>query len=89
MRINNSFSNSFPIIASNGEFSAMMTSNALSNMTIKLVDANGQKIHLLSPMYLSAIAHAVVVEDSPLVLQSAGSVSTGSAGAAPSEDADS
>ena len=68
MRINNSFSPNFPIIASNGEFSTLMNSNSLSNLTIQLVDANGVKIHLLSPMYISAIAQGVHIEEPPLLL---------------------
>jgi hypothetical protein len=53
MRINNSFSANYPIIASNSEFTTMVASNDLSSVEFTLVDANMVDIELLSPMYLS------------------------------------
>ena len=70
MRINNSFSNNFPIIQSNAEFHITVNSNDLSNITISLVDSNLQKIHLLSPMYISAVAQGLELSESPLLLNS-------------------
>lgn len=52
MRINNSFSANFPVIANNGEFKVYTLSNDLSNIDFELVDARFHKIKLLSPMYL-------------------------------------
>ena len=52
MRINNSFSANFPVIANNAEFKVYTLSNDLSNIDFELVDARFQKIKLLSPMYL-------------------------------------
>lgn len=52
MRINNSFSANFPVIANNGEFKVYTLSNDLSNIDFELVDARFHKIKLLSPMFL-------------------------------------
>ena len=52
MRINNSFSANFPVIANNGEFKVYTLSNDLSNIDFELVDARFHKLKLLSPMYL-------------------------------------
>ena len=52
MRINNSFSANFPVIANNAEFKVYTLSNDLSNIDFELVDARFHKIKLLSPMYL-------------------------------------
>lgn len=53
MRINNSFTKSMPIIASNGEFSQTVPSNAVTGSQFILVDANLHEVKLLSPMYIS------------------------------------
>lgn len=59
MRINNTFSSNFPITNSNGDFTTMIKNNDLSNVELTLVDANLHKIHLLSPIYISAVAVSV------------------------------
>ena len=53
MRINNSFSANFPIIASNSDFETVIKSNDLSNVSFFLVDANGVELNILSPLYLT------------------------------------
>ena len=53
MRVSNSFSANYPIINGNAEFMSIVSSNALSDIEFKLVDANKHPIRLLSPMYLS------------------------------------
>ena len=53
MRINNSYSANFPLIANNGDFSIYGLSNDFSDITFELVDANFNPIKLLSPMYLT------------------------------------
>lgn len=52
MRINNSYSANFPIIANNGDFSTEVLSNDLSDAQFTLVDANMHEIKLLCPMYI-------------------------------------
>ena len=52
MRINNSFSANFPVIANNAEFKVYTLSNDLSNIDFELVDARFKPVKLLSPMYL-------------------------------------
>ena len=52
MRINNSFSANFPVIANNAEFRVYCLSNDLSNIDFELVDARFHKVKLLCPMYL-------------------------------------
>ena len=52
MRINNSFSANFPVIANNAEFKCYTLSNDLSNIDFELVDARFQKVKLLSPLYI-------------------------------------
>ena len=52
MRINNSYSANFPVIANNAEFSTYALSNDFSDITFELVDANFKPVKLLSPMYL-------------------------------------
>ena len=54
MRIYNSFSPNLPIVCNNAEFSTIVSSNALSNVWFRLVDANFIPIKLTSPLYLSA-----------------------------------
>ena len=53
MRINNSYSANFPVIANNAEFSTYGLSNDFSDITFELVDARFNPIKLLSPMYLT------------------------------------
>ena len=53
MRINNSYSANFPVIANNAEFSTYALSNDFSDITFQLVDGNLKPIKLLSPMYLT------------------------------------
>ena len=53
MRINNSYSANFPIIANNAEFSVYSLSNDYSDITFELVDGNFRPIKLLSPLYLT------------------------------------
>lgn len=67
MRINNSFSANFPIINSNSEFTSFVCSNDLSNVELRLVDANLKDIKLLSPMFISISAAGVVTEETPLI----------------------
>ena len=52
MRINNSYSANFPVIANNAEFSTYALSNDFSDITFELVDANFKPLKLLCPMYL-------------------------------------
>ena len=52
MRINNSFSANFPVIANNAEFKVYTLSSDLSNIDFELVDARFRPVKLLSPMYL-------------------------------------
>ena len=52
MRINNSFSANFPVIANNAEFKVYTLSSDLSSIDFELVDARFKKVKLLSPMYL-------------------------------------
>lgn len=53
MRINNSYSANFPVIANNAEFSVYALSNDFSDITFQLVDGNFHPIKLLSPLYLT------------------------------------
>ena len=59
MRINNSFTDSMPIIASNAELSQKIPAAAVSGSTYLLVDANMHEVKLLSPMYISIYVEAV------------------------------
>ena len=52
MRINNSFSANFPVIANNAEFRVYCLSNDLSSIDFELVDARFRKVKLLCPMYI-------------------------------------
>ena len=52
MRINNSFSANFPVIANNAEFKVYTLSNDLSNIDFELVDAHFKKVKLLTPLYI-------------------------------------
>ena len=52
MRINNSYSANFPIIANNADFSVYALSNDFSDITFELVDARFNPIKLMSPMFL-------------------------------------
>ena len=63
MRINNSFSANYPIIAGNAEFQTVVPSGDLSNVEFVLVDANMVQIELLSPMYLSVSIRDGVVDE--------------------------
>ena len=63
MRVSNSFSANYPIINGNAEFSAVVSTNALSDIEFKLVDANRKPIRLLTPMYLSINVEAIEDED--------------------------
>ena len=64
MRLNNSFSSSFPIVVNNGDFETMLPSNDLSMLEFSLVDAFLHEIKLLSPMYLCI--HVRAIEDQPI-----------------------
>jgi hypothetical protein len=68
MRLNNSFSANYPIIAGNAEFSTTVMSNDLTNVEFKLVDANMVEIDLLSPMYISVSIRAGEINESILSL---------------------
>ena len=59
MRINNNYIQDYPIECTNFEFSSIIPSNALSDVTFQLVDANFQPIQLKAPMYLRAVAMPV------------------------------
>ena len=63
MRVSNSFSANYPIINGNAEFSSVVSTNALSDIEFKLVDANRRPIRLLTPMYLSINVDAVEDND--------------------------
>ena len=68
MRINNSFSANYLIIAGNAEFSTYVSSNDLSSVEFTLVDANMMEIELLSPMYLSVSIKKGDVEEKLMTL---------------------
>lgn len=53
MRINNSYSANYPIVANNGDFSTEVVSNDLSDARFVLVDANMHELNLLCPIYIS------------------------------------
>ena len=74
MRINNSFSANYPIIAGNAEFQTVVPSGDLSNVEFVLVDANMVQIELLSPMYLSVSIRDGVIDEK---LQSMNGVTAG------------
>ena len=59
MRVSNSFTANYPIINGNAEFASVISSNALSDIEFKLVDANRKQIRLLTPMYLSIQVTAI------------------------------
>ena len=61
MRIHNNFIQDFPITSYNHEFSSVIPSNTLSDVTFQSVDANFNQIRLLAPMYL--IAAAIPIPD--------------------------
>ena len=63
MRINNSFSASYPIVINNSEFETTILSNDLSCLELTLVDAYMKEIKLLSPMYLSITVKAIDDEE--------------------------
>ena len=65
MRLNNSFTASYPIIVNNADFETILPSNDLSSLEFRLVDAYMHEIHLLSPMYLSIHIRAVDEERIP------------------------
>ena len=68
MRINNSFSASYPIIVNNSEFDVIIPSNDLSALELTLVDAYLHETKLLSPMYLSINVKAIPDEEfTPLI----------------------
>ncbi len=52
MNITNSFTESMPIICSNGEISTVMPTNSITAASFCLVDANMVPVNLLNPMYL-------------------------------------
>ena len=56
LRINNSYIQDYPIECTNFEFSSIIPSTSLSDVTFQLVDANFQPIQLKAPMYLRAVA---------------------------------
>jgi hypothetical protein len=58
MRILNTFTSAVPIISANAGFSQVMRTSALSNINIRLVDANFHDVFLLSPTYVT-----ITVED--------------------------
>jgi hypothetical protein len=53
MRILNTFTSAVPIISANAGFSQVMRTSALSNINIRLVDANFHDVFLLSPTYVT------------------------------------
>ena len=67
MRINNSFSASYPIIVNNSEFDVIIPSNDLSALELTLVDAYLHETKLMSPMYLSINVKAIP-DDEPVSL---------------------
>jgi len=52
MRINNSFSANFPVIANNADFRCYCLSNDLSSIDFELRDAHFRKVKLLSPLFI-------------------------------------
>lgn len=69
MRINNSFSASYPIIVNNSEFSTTILSNDLSCLELTLVDAYMKEIKLLTPMYLSITVKTIKDEEIKSLIQ--------------------
>ncbi len=53
MRINNSYSSSYPIFATNGDFNVTVPSADLSNAQFILTDANYVEVKLLNPLYIT------------------------------------
>ncbi len=53
MKLNNSYSSSYPIFATNGDFVARVNTSDLSDARFVLIDANYKEITLLNPMYLT------------------------------------
>jgi hypothetical protein len=53
MRIQNSFTPLMPMIALNAEFTKKIHIGDITNFEAKLVDANLEEVHLLSPMWVS------------------------------------
>jgi hypothetical protein len=53
MRIQNSFTPLMPLIASNAEFTKKIHIEDITNYEAKLVDANLEEVHLLTPMWVS------------------------------------
>ena len=53
MCLNNSWSSSFPIIASQGEIVTKCALNNTSDVYFILVDANMREVKLLNPMYIT------------------------------------
>ncbi len=53
MKLNNSYSASYPIFATNGDFVSRVNSTDLSSARFVLIDANYREITLLNPMYLT------------------------------------
>jgi len=53
LRVTNSFSANYPIVANNADFEVTTNSNDLSNLEFTLIDANGQEVRLLNPMYVT------------------------------------
>ena len=70
MRVNNSFQPSLPIINNNADFETVLLSNDLSMLEFRLVDANLNDVHLLSPLYLSVQVRSVPDEDIDFMLSS-------------------
>jgi hypothetical protein len=52
MRIQNSFTPTIPLIASNAEFTKKIHVGDITNFETRLVDTNLHEIHLLSPMWV-------------------------------------
>jgi hypothetical protein len=62
MRIQNSFSPMMPLISSNADFVKNINVGDLSNLELRLVDANLHDVHLLSPMWVTFNLQQQVVD---------------------------
>ena len=67
MKIQNSFQPGQPLTYSNSDYSALSPPAALSNLRVKLVDANLVPIKLLNPLYVSVSVQEIPMEEKQVV----------------------
>ena len=69
MRLNNSYSANYPIIATNGEFTSVISSIDMTALEFKLVDANMHDIKLLTPMNIALHVKGFNIDTGPTIIQ--------------------